>query len=54
LREEDAASRAEGGLSDENERVLRLFAFGMEKARGKVRATFTGFDEEGDEHWFVA
>ena len=33
---------------------LRLFAFGMEKARRKVASTFRDFDEEGDDHWFVA
>jgi hypothetical protein len=31
-----------------------LFAFGMEKARRKVAKTFRDFDEEGDDHWFVA
>jgi len=32
---------------------LRLFPFGMEKARRKVAATFRDFDEDGDDHWFV-
>jgi hypothetical protein len=31
-----------------------LFAFGMEKARRKVAKTSRDFDEEGDDHWFVA
>lgn len=33
---------------------VRLFAFGMEKARSKVAKTFPGFDEAGEDCWFVA
>ena len=40
----------EGGVPS----PVRLFAFGMEKARRKVVKTFRDFDAEGDDHWFVA
>jgi glycosyltransferase involved in cell wall biosynthesis len=34
---------------------IRLFSFGMEKARQKVKSTFRGgFDEQSDQFWFVA
>ncbi len=33
---------------------VRLFAFGMEKARQKVAKTFKGFDEQSGDFWFVA
>lgn len=62
LAREDEASReavAEAGvkldtLDGSALSPIRLFAFGMEKARRKVARTFPRFDaREGDDHWFV-
>ena len=50
----DAGVTFDGDASASERSPLRLFAFGMEKARAKVVKTFRGFDEEGDDHWFVA
>ena len=63
LAREDEASReavAEAGVKLDVDSAgatlppIRLFAFGMEKARRKVARTFPRFDvREGDDHWFV-
>ena len=42
-----AAADARSGLAP-----VRLFAFGMDKARRKISAHFPGFDPDTD--WFVA
>ena len=61
LEQEDTASRealvsagVELDRHDVGSGPVRLFAFGMEKARSKVAKTFPGFDEAGEDHWFVA
>ena len=61
LEQEDTASRealVSAGVDLDRDDVgsgpVRLFAFGMEKARVKVAKTFPGFDEAGEDHWFVA
>ena len=67
VREEDEKTRAGldaagvrfssaggGGGGGGGRAPLRLFAFGMAKARAKVMDTFAGFDENGGDHWFVA
>ena len=61
LEQEDTASRetlvsagVELNRHDVGSGPVRLFAFGMEKARVKVAKTFPGFDETGEDHWFVA
>ena len=60
--EDDASARAvaEAGVKLDVDAAgkplppIRLFAFGMEKARRKVARTFPRFDvREGDDHWFV-
>ena len=61
LEQEDTASRealVSAGVELDRDDVgsdpVRLFAFGMEKARSKVAKTFPGFDEAGEDCWFVA